>query len=148
METIDNIEVIARGVCVKDDKVLLCHTKGAHNTYLPGGHVDLGEYSRDALKREIVEELGCDSQVQAFLGVIENNFVQNGEARSEINLVFELDIPDLDPALPAESKEDYIEFVWQDMKDLQSAAIEPAVLCKLLPDWLDQGGVDRWASAF
>ena len=31
------IETIARGVCVRDGKLLLCRAKGGSSTYLPGG---------------------------------------------------------------------------------------------------------------
>ena len=36
------IEIMARGVCVLDGALLLCHSAGADNTYLPGGHIDFG----------------------------------------------------------------------------------------------------------
>jgi len=52
------IEIIARGVCVKGGKLLLCHSKGAPNTYLPGGHVEFCEDAKVALAREVVEERG------------------------------------------------------------------------------------------
>ena len=45
------IESIARGVCVKDGKLLLCRAKGGKSTYLPGGHIEFGESGRIALVR-------------------------------------------------------------------------------------------------
>ncbi|MDD4443198.1 MAG: NUDIX domain-containing protein, partial [Kiritimatiellae bacterium] len=52
------VEVIARGVCVVDGHILLCHGKRSALTYLPGGHIEFRETARQALEREIAEELG------------------------------------------------------------------------------------------
>ena len=71
------IEVIARGVCVRDGKILLCRAKGGATTYLPGGHVEFGETGREALVREVKEELGVDAGTGEFLGVVENSFQQH-----------------------------------------------------------------------
>ena len=86
------IETIARGVCVKDGKVLLCRAKGGKSTYLPGGHIEFGETGREALVREVKEELGIASSADAFLGVVENAFLQHDKPHAEINLVYELKI--------------------------------------------------------
>ena len=48
-----HIETIARGVCVKDGKVLLCFPKDRSYAYLPGGHIEFGETGRVALVREM-----------------------------------------------------------------------------------------------
>ena len=42
------VEVIARGVCVVDGHILLCHGKRSALTYLPGGHIEFGETARTA----------------------------------------------------------------------------------------------------
>ena len=111
---LSGIETIARGVCVRGGKLLLCRAKGGATTYLPGGHIEFGETGRQALVREVKEELGLDAGTGAFLGVVENSFMQKGRPHSEINLVYELLLPDA----AAEAKEDWIEFEWRDLSDL------------------------------
>ena len=108
------IETIARGVCVKDGKVLLCRAKGGKSTYLPGGHIEFGETGREALVREVKEELGIASSAGAFLGVVENAFLQHGKPHAEINLVYEMKIDDAD----VKSQEDWIEFEWRPLDNL------------------------------
>lgn len=109
------IETIARGVCVADGKILLCKAKGGNTTYLPGGHIEFGETGRQALVREIKEELGVESSTGAFLGVVENSFLQHGKPHAEINLVYELF---LNPAASPRSCEAWIEFEWRPLGDL------------------------------
>ena len=119
------IETIARGVCIVEGKILLCKAKGGKTTYLPGGHIEFGETGRQALTREVKEELGLDSTTGAFLGVVENSFLQHGKPHSEINLVYELSIPGNRPdgaplqGAPAlRSCEEWIEFEWRPLSDL------------------------------
>ena len=130
------IETIARGVCVKDGKLLLCRAKGGKSTYLPGGHIEFGETGRAALVREVKEELGVGASAGAFLGALENSFVQNGKPHAEINLVYELELADGIDAGKLESQEDWIEFVWHDIKDLSSANLLPEGF-RALAGWPD-----------
>ena len=116
------IETIARGVCVKDGKLLLCRAKGGSSTYLPGGHIEFGETGREALVREMKEETGLDATCGAFLGVTENKFLQHGKPHAEINLVYALELATTDVA----SAEDWIEFVWCPLADLDGANLLPA----------------------
>ena len=87
-----HIETIARGVCVKDGKVLLCYPKDRSYSYLPGGHIEFGETGREALVREMKEETGLDATAGDLLGVVESQFVQKGEKHCEINLIYEMGI--------------------------------------------------------
>lgn len=109
------IEVIARGVCVRDGKILLCRAKGGNTTYLPGGHIEFGETGREALVREIHEELGLSATTGEFLGVVENSFEQHGKPHAEINLVYEFSIP---ADVKVIACEDWIEFEWRELTKL------------------------------
>ena len=126
------IETIARGVCVMDGKVLLCRAKGGKSSYLPGGHIEFGETGRQALVREVREELGVASEAGAFLGAAENSFMQHGKPHAEINLIYELKIDSAD----VKSQEDWIEFEWCDLDRLDAANLLPASF-RAISSWPD-----------
>ena len=127
------IETIARGVCVRDGKLLLCRAKGGSSTYLPGGHIEFGETGRQALVREVKEELGVASSTGAFLGVVENAFLQHGKPHAEINLVYELELENGELP-PLNSQEDWIEFEWCDLNRLDEANLLPPAF-RSLSEW-------------
>ena len=122
------VETIARGVAVRDGKVLLCRAKGGQSTYLPGGHIEFGETGREALVREVKEELGTDSTAGEFLGVVENSFDQHGKRHCEINLVYRLDLA----SDATESQEDWIAFEWCALAELPKANLLPREMGDLL----------------
>ena len=122
------IEIIARGVAVVDGEILLCRAKGGATTYLPGGHVEFGETGRQALQREVREELGAEVKVGKFLGVVENSFLQHGKKHAEVNLVYEMEFTG---QKPHESAEDWIEFEWRRLDALDSAGLLPEAFLQL-----------------
>lgn len=139
-----SIEVLARGVCIRDGHLLLCHTAGAANTYLPGGHVEFQESAPQSLVREVREEMGLRARAGRFLGAVEHTFRQKGEVHCEINLVFVLSIPGLDPAEPVRSREGHLDFLWVPLRGLGRAALEPAPLRALVRAWAKGQRLGAW----
>lgn len=121
------IETIARGVLIRDGKLLLCKAKGGATSYLPGGHIEFGETGREALVREMREEAGVECCTKDFLGVVENSFLQHGKKHCEINLVYSMQIDDEEIT----SKEDWIEFFFQPLAKLSEAHLLPDVFNQL-----------------
>ncbi|MGN0846603.1 MAG: pyridoxamine 5'-phosphate oxidase family protein [Kiritimatiellia bacterium] len=134
------IETIARGVCIQGGKVLLCRAKGGATTYLPGGHIEFGETGRQALVREMQEEMGVAATAGTFLGVVENQFQQHGKPHAEINLVYHLSVPDGTAAI---AREGWIEFEWRDLSDLDSANLLPAEMKTFLQENFPLRRADR-----
>ena len=126
------IETIARGVAVSGGRLLLCRAKGSATSYLPGGHIEFGETGREALVREVREELGVVAKAGRFLGVVENSFMQHGRPHAEINLVYELSFDE--PLGAPNSVEDWISFEWCELSRLGEAGLLPEAFRRLGTD--------------
>ncbi|MFA7174974.1 MAG: NUDIX domain-containing protein [Kiritimatiellia bacterium] len=133
------IEIIARGVCIQAEQILLCYGRKSKIAYLPGGHIDFGESGQRALEREIVEELGLGARAGGFIGCCEHFFVQDGEPHAEVNLLYSLEVPELDPTHKPQAIEDWIGFMWQPLSRLNEVNFEPAALAAVLQEWLQSG---------
>ena len=134
-----DIEIIARGVCVDHDRLLLCSNRKKNNVYLPGGHIEWGESGRTALRREIEEEMGLRCKVGRFLGVAEHTFVHKGEQVCEINLVYAFVFPRLTSAHEPPSIEKKLRFFWLPLDKLARSRLEPRCLARALGSWLASG---------
>lgn len=123
------IETIARGICIQNGNVLLCKAKGGTSTYLPGGHIEFGETARQALIREIQEEMGVDATAKRFIGVVENSFLQHGNPHAEINLIYALELPE---GVAAKAQEDWIDFEWWPIAEIGKANLLPGEMVALV----------------
>ncbi len=140
-----HIEILVRGAMIHRNRLLVCRTLNDPLVYLPGGHLEFGETARTALGREIQEELGLTAQVKRFLGAVQHTFVQKGDRHWEINLVFEMQIHDLQNGDVLQAAEPHLSFDWVPLNQCRAAKLEPAVLCDRLPGWLKDEAVERWA---
>jgi len=59
-----------------------------------GGGIEFGEHSRDAIAREIKEELNADIRDARLLGAIENIFTNEGRPKHEIVFVYDAKFTD------------------------------------------------------
>ena len=140
------IEILARGACVKNGKILVCRNRKHGNVYLPGGHVDWGEDSKHALAREWREELGVPGQVGRFLGVVEQVYKARSGRTCEISLIFEVRCPKLSAAKHPPSAEDHLEFEWVPPEKLAKSGLLPRAMAKQVPAWCaaPAAAADRW----
>lgn len=129
------IELIARAVITRDNSILLAKQKTEKNTFLPGGHIEPGEYAEEALKRELLEEMGVRSHVGRFVGVLEHKFTdRQGREYEEINLIFEVSLDSSDVA----SIETHLEFKWVNLSDIGEENLLPSSLQTILPCWIKE----------
>jgi ADP-ribose pyrophosphatase YjhB (NUDIX family) len=69
--------------------------EGRHFYRPPGGEVEFGETTEEAMKREIREELSLGISSLKLLGVLENIFIYEGEKGHEIVYVYEVRFTDV-----------------------------------------------------
>ncbi|MET3695803.1 NUDIX domain-containing protein [Bacillus oleivorans] len=140
------IHHLARGIFIKNNHILLAQAIGHKNTFLPGGHIELGESAKDALIREIEEELGIRCEVKKFLGLVEHKWEMNGIVHFEINQVFLVDSSELTLDLNPVSKESHIEFFWSDIHSEKFKVLQPYPIRNLLKKYLKGDRTIWWES--
>ena len=126
-----HIELISRAVIQRGDEILLAHKIGEPNTFLPGGHIDYGEYSDTALRRELREELGIEVEIGEFIGTYEYQFrEENGKEHHEINFIYNASTRE-----SIQSKESHLEFQWCQVEKLTEKILLPDALPKLIKEY-------------
>ncbi len=125
------IEIIARGVFIRDDKILLCKSVRNGYFFLPGGHIEYGESGKSALSREIDEEIGTEIFNSEFIGIFEQGFHQEEKNHHEINLIYKSELRSEE----IDSKEDQISFEWLEIEKLPESAFAPQIFAEAILKW-------------
>jgi 8-oxo-dGTP diphosphatase len=120
--------LLGRAVIRSENKVLLARALGYSNTFLPGGHVEIGESVTVAIAREILEELGCQGIVGRYLGAVEASFASGDTVHFEINHLFEVTLNNSSFC----SQEPHLKFFWAELSELTLLNLQPAALVDLL----------------
>ena len=126
-----------------NNKILLEELNNNGFLSLPGGHVQLGESTREAAVREATEEVGLLSENQKLIAIIENFFKsKNGENFHELSFYYLMEMKDV----PDEKSRDYIyiendegklvhhDFRWINIEKANDYDIRPTPLKSILKD--------------
>ena len=101
----------------------------------------MGESIKEALFREIKEELNIIVKKIKFIGLVDNIYEEDGQKHHEINLVFEAKVD----KISTKSKEDHIDFFFFDKDKFSKEKVLPIALQKAILKWLKDKKV-FWAT--
>jgi len=117
--------LVAAAVVIERGRVLVTRRKeGTHLAgawEFPGGKVEEGEDPREALRRELREELGVEAQVGEIVDVTFHRYEDAGKA--VLLLFFEAT---REAASPEPRAVDVAEVAWRTREDLDERAFPPA----------------------
>ncbi|MEY3197228.1 MAG: hypothetical protein RLZZ59_596 [Pseudomonadota bacterium] len=141
---IDTIHVQSRAVIIKEGHILICKTKGLEHYFyfLPGGHIEHGESAKNALIRELKEEVGFNFTIDRFLGCMEYAFDPSKTKHAkchtqEYSFIFEANAKELpSPQTPLNQIEKNIEILWMELEELGKIDFRPHPLIKHIDTWL------------
>lgn len=141
------VEIVTRGLLIKNNKVLTVNKIGEPHKFIPGGRVEIGEGIKNALFREIKEELNKVCIVKKYFGCIEDSYIKKETQVYQICHFFLIDIPDLDFDSKPVSAESELEFYWHEIKDLDKINICPPYVIELIRNAATQSTYDGfWRS--
>lgn len=126
------VSIIVRAIIVHKNAILLCSVKGSGYYFLPGGHVESGENSVSAIKRELREDVGGIVKDIKHIGVFECEFLRKNVENHEINLLFHISLYSYDITC----LEDHIEYTWMSLDDFASCVMLPSSLHSHIMQWL------------
>ena len=84
-----NFKYRVNGIVIKDSKILALKRKNNDSYCLPGGHVELGEDSKEAVIREMFEETKTKVSIKNELAIIEFFYIdRNNSETHEISFYY------------------------------------------------------------
>ena len=140
-----NFKFRVSGLIIKNNKLLLVDMDDNGFLCLPGGYVELGETTEEAVRRELKEEIQKDVKIEKYLGVVENYFINKySKKMHEISFYYLMDfvsndIDDNDFTLVENDKGRTIklDFKWIDINDLNDFDVRPALLKNIINNKLE-----------
>ena len=132
-----NFKIRACGVIKQGNKILTQKMTDYNGVCFPGGHVQIGETSETAVKREIKEELYIDTNILKLLCVNENiYFSKSGKTAHEIGFYYLLEpitpLPEIDFSLDETSEGKTQEFKWIEISNIDSGILQPYFLGEII----------------
>lgn len=135
-----NFKFRVSGLIIKNNKLLLVDMDDSGFLCLPGGYVELGESTEEAVIRELVEETKKKIRISKYLGVVENYFINKYQKKiHEIAFYYLLEFVDTsvkeDDFTLIENDKNYeikLDFKWVDINELNNFDVRPYFIKDLI----------------
>lgn len=119
------------GIIKQEDKFLIMRVDKTSYYHIPGGHIEIGEDSEQAVIREIKEEIGCDVQEASLFSIQENFWMRNAKKCHGIEFYYiikpkqQLQMQDYERIENDKGEEKLLEFKWVTAEELKNTDLRP-----------------------
>ena len=110
----------------ENNKILCVRTKGKDKFYIPGGKIDQGENSTDALLREIKEELGVTLDENSILPATVITAIAHGDSSGR-NVEMQCFFAQYRGSISENSEIEEIKWVGSEFKEICAPAAQLAI---------------------
>ena len=121
------------GIMINDSKILLT-TKDNIRYELPGGHVQIGENTKEAIIRKFKEEMDIDVNVDQFVASYERFFRYNGKDVQQIQMVYKLSHKNNSQVLNVYQDNIDTKYIWIDISQLDDYKLSHKGIIKLIKE--------------
>lgn len=128
----------ACGIIKQNEKFLVMRVNKTDYYHIPGGHVEIGETSKDAVIREIKEEIGCVVKDATLFAIQENFWLRNGKNCHGIEFYYiiepkeQMEQKDHERIEIDKGKECLLEFKWVTATELKYIDLKPENIKEIL----------------
>jgi 8-oxo-dGTP diphosphatase len=132
------VRLSLKAIIVRDGRLLVlkCQDQEGHWYILPGGGQEAGETLDQALRRECLEELGCEIRMGPLRFIRDyiaknHEFAATDSGSHQVELMFECKL-ESEPSLATQPDPMQVGFAWLEINSLASYRLYPRVLQQVL----------------
>ena len=131
------LNIRAAGIIIHDNKVLTHKNVNKDHYAIPGGRIEIGENSKQTLKREIQEELGKEIEIKDYMATIENFFEMDEKKYHEFYFLYRAEFANeedkkIDYILHNVEGKEYLQYEWIDLYQIDKYNLVPRCLKNIL----------------
>lgn len=126
------------GIIKQENKFLIMKVNKTSYYHIPGGHIEIGEDSKQAVIREIKEEIGCDVKEAKLFSIEENFWTRNNKKCHGIEFYYiikpkqQLQMQDCEKIENDKGEEKLLHFKWVTLEELKEIDLRPSNIKDML----------------
>ncbi len=126
------------GIIKQENKFLIMRVNKTPYYHIPGGHIEIGEDSKQAVIREIKEEIGCDVKEAKLFSIEENFWTRNNKKCHGIEFYYiikpkqQLQMQDCEKIENDKGEEKLLHFKWVTLEELKEIDLRPSNIKDML----------------
>ena len=126
------------GIIKQENKFLIMRVNKTPYYHIPGGHIEIGEDSKQAVIREIKEEIGCDVKEAKLFSIEENFWTRNNKKCHGIEFFYiikpkqQLQMQDCEKIENDKGEEKLLHFKWVTLEEIKEIDLRPSNIKDML----------------